>query len=294
MWELHETGLPPQHLIIGEPQQRLVDSSVAERMVVQAMSALGEKRSQEALDLMARLTRSIPHHADAWHLLGLAQLEEDMTAQAIASIKTATQLRPDVAFYHSNLAEAYLKAGDLNQARHSLLACLSLDPREVMAAIRLQRLLSDEGSYQAESELFHHIEPAILADPPLAPNDVSTFLQLHAVALVGDKKPLEAVAVLQQAITLFPHDYHAAIKLATCLEEAGLYQEAIDQYMAAVKLKNRVTFRRDRPLHTRKKDRPTVAIYCDEYGQTWWPGWGPSSLGKGLGGSEEAVVFIAR
>jgi hypothetical protein len=37
-----------------------------------------------------------------------------------------------------------------------------------------------------------------------------------------------------------------------------------------------------------------VAIYCDEYGQSWWGQWGPSSLGKGLGGSEEAVIFIAR
>ncbi|KAH8079204.1 protein N-acetylglucosaminyltransferase [Aureococcus anophagefferens] len=38
-----------------------------------------------------------------------------------------------------------------------------------------------------------------------------------------------------------------------------------------------------------------VAIYCDECGQTWWPDWGPSSLETGgLGGSEEAVVFVAR
>jgi len=39
----------------------------------------------------------------------------------------------------------------------------------------------------------------------------------------------------------------------------------------------------------------TVAIYCNEYGQTHWPGWGPSSLKtSGLGGSEEAVVFVSR
>jgi glycosyltransferase involved in cell wall biosynthesis/tetratricopeptide (TPR) repeat protein len=27
-------------------------------------------------------------------------------------------------------------------------------------------------------------------------------------------------------------------------------------------------------------DNPTVVIYCYEYGQEWWPGWGPSSLPK--------------
>jgi hypothetical protein len=37
-----------------------------------------------------------------------------------------------------------------------------------------------------------------------------------------------------------------------------------------------------------------VAIYCNEYGQTWWPGWGPSFINTGLGGSEESAVFISR
>ncbi|KAK7242259.1 protein N-acetylglucosaminyltransferase [Aureococcus anophagefferens] len=45
----------------------------------------------------------------------------------------------------------------------------------------------------------------------------------------------------------------------------------------------------------RRAGNLVVAIYCDEYGQTWWPDWGPSSLETGgLGGSEEAVVFVAR
>lgn len=37
-----------------------------------------------------------------------------------------------------------------------------------------------------------------------------------------------------------------------------------------------------------------VAIYCFEYGNAWFPNWGPSSLGKGLGGSEEIVVHLSR
>lgn len=37
-----------------------------------------------------------------------------------------------------------------------------------------------------------------------------------------------------------------------------------------------------------------VAIYCFEYGNAWFPNWGPSSLGRGLGGSEEVVVHLSR
>lgn len=49
------------------------------------------------------------------------------------------------------------------------------------------------------------------------------------------------------------------------------------------------------PLLQSGRKRPTViALYCHEYGNAWFPNWGPSSLGKGLGGSEEVVVHIAR
>lgn len=37
-----------------------------------------------------------------------------------------------------------------------------------------------------------------------------------------------------------------------------------------------------------------IVIYCYEYGNAWFPNWGPSSLGKGLGGSEEVVVHVSR
>lgn len=44
---------------------------------------------------------------------------------------------------------------------------------------------------------------------------------------------------------------------------------------------------------------PTVvAFYCFEYGNAWFPNWGPSSLGleqgTGLGGSEEALIHLSR
>ena len=40
----------------------------------------------------------------------------------------------------------------------------------------------------------------------------------------------------------------------------------------------------------------SVAIYCYEYGNAYWGRWGPSSIedgGGGLGGSEEAVLYLS-
>ena len=40
--------------------------------------------------------------------------------------------------------------------------------------------------------------------------------------------------------------------------------------------------------------KPRVVIYCEEYGNAYWPHWGPSSVNTtGLGGSEEAVYYVS-
>jgi hypothetical protein len=43
--------------------------------------------------------------------------------------------------------------------------------------------------------------------------------------------------------------------------------------------------------------RGVVAFFCFEFGNSWWPKWGPSSArpgGRGLGGSEESVMYMAQ
>jgi predicted O-linked N-acetylglucosamine transferase (SPINDLY family)/glycosyltransferase involved in cell wall biosynthesis len=70
--------------------------------------------------------------------------------------------------------------------------------------------------------------------------------------------------------------------------------------------------------NNRFDNNPVIVLYCYEYGQEWWPHWGPSSFdsalhtidipstkqqldeknpelkkGKAVGGSEEAVVYLA-
>ncbi len=44
---------------------------------------------------------------------------------------------------------------------------------------------------------------------------------------------------------------------------------------------------------SRPAGKIVIAFYCDEYGQSWWPHWGPWLNGSGLGGSEEALIAVA-
>lgn len=50
----------------------------------------------------------------------------------------------------------------------------------------------------------------------------------------------------------------------------------------------------ERRILPRPDGLTVIAIYCDEYGNSWWPPWGPTSTGTGIGGSEEAVIFMSQ
>ena len=46
----------------------------------------------------------------------------------------------------------------------------------------------------------------------------------------------------------------------------------------------------------RPVSKRSIAIYCNTFEHGWWGYWGPHSLeaGAGVGGSEEAVILLAR
>lgn len=109
----------------------------------------------------------------------------------------------------------------------------------------------------------------------------------------------EAVNWLEEAVRLDPANHKARLKLGAALEATGRFDSAMRTFAAAVHAQHRA--RRAQSLKPEPEPEPqrsaarSVAIFCDEYGQTWWPKWGPSSLARGgLGGSEEAVVFLSR
>ena len=91
--------------------------------------------------------------------------------------------------------------------------------------------------------------------------------------------------------------------LAKLSESASAHSAAASDAVAAfdlaVQLRQRDAWLQRGRFVTRvpRQPRPTmvVAIYCNEYNQSWWGQWGSSSVDRGgLGGSEESVVFLSR
>jgi Flp pilus assembly protein TadD len=76
--------------------------------------ALGLK--PEALQLFSELAQSGSQDGDVYHRLAQLQMESGSIQDAISSLKTAIQLDPTIAAYHRDLADAYQKNAQPDEA----------------------------------------------------------------------------------------------------------------------------------------------------------------------------------
>jgi len=89
-------------------------SSASKNALVITDLALGQKA--EALQLLSDLAESEPPDGDVYYQLGRLQLELASPQAAVGSLKTAIKLNPLVAAYHQELAEAYRKNAQPEEA----------------------------------------------------------------------------------------------------------------------------------------------------------------------------------
>ena len=85
-----------------------------------------------ALDSVARSLALNREYAYAYNTLGIIRLMQRKTGASIRSLRKATSLAPGVAFFHLNLASAYMQENDAEKAMNALRKALAIDP-EVMS-----------------------------------------------------------------------------------------------------------------------------------------------------------------
>src|SRR5690349_17885535 len=86
----------------------------------------GQLREAEAV--YRNILQHVPDHPDALHLLGLVAQQVGRSDAAIELMTQAIAGNPNVALYHSNLAEAYRTRGMLADAEKAARRALELDP----------------------------------------------------------------------------------------------------------------------------------------------------------------------
>ncbi|KAJ8598503.1 hypothetical protein CTAYLR_001371 [Chrysophaeum taylorii] len=192
------------------------------------------------------------------------------------------------------LAAAFPRDPD---ARHALGLALHASgsdaaaSRELEAACRLApdvaHLWSNLGHVRRAAGSYFEAAAAFLAAG--ARDDLRETLRAATKNRNATTTQTSSVVVVEAAFvasTLFPTEPDLKLQLGAALDDVGDARGALEEWLSAV---------RERHEKRRGGRVSEVAIVCDEYGQSWWPGWGPGSLDSGgLGGSEESVVFLAR
>lgn len=172
------------------------------------------------LDLASALTGAAAGHEDILLLLGMAQQETGRHAQAVATFRRLTELRPGVSAYWNNLGVACRLAGDLTASEQALTTALALAPRdaEVMYNLGLLRLGQRHWS-QAREVLLDTVD--------LAPGFIEARLQAaHACYVCGDNTNQQAM--LDGAADWPGQPAEQALVLASMLSVQGELQAALD------------------------------------------------------------------
>ena len=312
-YEGKTAGLLPRHLFVARPLPSSASSSTSSSIEQRAVAALLDSlnsnngNADESVAIAQRLTCAYPGNADAWHLLGLALHQRDKGSQPEAAaqpIRVALALSPATTFYWANLAivqphQDPSSSSPLVGGESALLAALALSPEDPAPLAQLPL------------HVLAKVFPALYAKwhPTWTSPEKARLASNVAItlAVAGASNPSAAVQWLQVALALDSTNHGAQLKLGAALEANGSLDAAMGTFLEAVRATHGEAFlnaqaQQDdaviaalRLAHQRRLGRNSVAIYCDEYGQTWWPRWGPRSLLEGgLGGSEEAVVFMAR
>ncbi|MBY6264852.1 tetratricopeptide repeat protein [Azospirillum sp. 412522] len=187
-------------------------------------------RLSEAAGLYQALLTLEPAHADAWHLLGLTELQSRREADALALFDRALRITRDRAEYHNSVGEglrtqgdmaaaaaAYRKAvtlrpdyaepvinltralhllGQPNRARASGRRAVALAPERIEGAINLAHALLDLGRFSEAQVLYHRA----LA---LQPDHVEAIGHLSRVAR-GSGDPRRMETALRRAMRMEP------------------------------------------------------------------------------------------
>jgi tetratricopeptide (TPR) repeat protein len=220
------------------------------------------------------LARS-PDHADALNLLGVVALQQGNARRAAELIGRAIALRPTVAAFHANVAEAYRQLGQLERAVNCGRTALRLQPAYAEAANNLGLALLAQGQTEAALAQFRdalrlkpnvalthnnlanafriqgdkvqaeaHFRHALQIDANLAEahsNLGQLLLEQHQLA--------EALFHCCEAVRLRPHFPEAHSNLGNVLREKGLLEEAKACYAEALRL------------------NPNIALICNNMGQ---------------------------
>lgn len=225
-----------------------------------ALSAMRSGNANDTREICQRILQENPTHADALHLLGVAERELGNAEASIQFIQSSLRLRPGIPAAYHNLGAAHQNLSDYEQAASCYQQAIDLNPKHIHARYSLGCMLGKLGKH-AEAET--HFRHAIRLNPAFAEahHDLASYLAIL------DKKD-EALHHARAASDIKPDAPLYLLLLAKLLVDKGDAAEASALYNRCVSL------RPDWPMAWFARLHALPRIYrssaqIDEYRQLW-------------------------
>jgi tetratricopeptide (TPR) repeat protein len=186
-------------------------------------------RLQAAEQIYRQILAADPNHADAWHLLGVANAQAGNHERAVEYICRALALKPDWAEAQLNLGNASMAQGKLDEAVAAYRRALELRPDFVEAHNNLGNLLKEQGKLDQAAACYRRALE-------LKPDFVEAHNN-HANLLKEQGDLDEAVACYRRVLELKPDFAEAHNNLGVALKGQRKLDQALACYRRALELK---------------------------------------------------------
>jgi predicted O-linked N-acetylglucosamine transferase (SPINDLY family) len=181
--------------------------------LARAYDCFRSNRLGEARDLFCDVLATNPHHAGAWHMLGVIAHRAGHHEMACRCLERATELDAFNPVYYSNLGEVYRAAGRRDDAVACCRHALTLRPNLPEAHGNLGVALEEQKDYEAALACYQEAARR-------QPDEADWHVNIGNVLRALDRRA-DAAASYREAIRLRPDCADAHHQLAIVLAERG-------------------------------------------------------------------------
>jgi putative PEP-CTERM system TPR-repeat lipoprotein len=272
--------------------RKILDHAPASRQarLMTGVVLLAQKRVDDAITEISKLTRQDENDAEAYSLLGSAYMAKGMFEDGMQALNKATRINPKIADAHVKKGQYYFSKGKFSEGEAELATAVQVAPDKLANRLMLastyvrsgktlkafdllkaglQGTKDDAPLYDSmatvlflqkkKDEGLNYLQKAKQVDPTFAPayQHLATF---HAVSGQYDKAVQEYQALLKQS----PGNLQAQLQLAALYDVSGKDAEALAQYQKARESKAIPAFLAEAHYHLKKRQADKALSLLDE------------------------------
>jgi len=201
------------------PPEQIADAA---DLLASAEKRLADGNRKGAAELCRHLLDQQPDHANAWHLLGLAEYRSGNLKFAATCIDRAIALQSDRPVYHYHCGNIYSEIGDRQAAENAYRNALREKPDFAEALNNLGLIQFDQDRLECAALLF---QQAVRLQPRFTNAIYNLAMTLQALAM-----PMQALSLYDRVLGQMPDSAETRFNRAAVLLQIGMFEDGWREY----------------------------------------------------------------